>query len=352
MKVQIIKFSLLFSFMLLTAGCSNQEYERYIEKGLDHLGEKEYHQAALQFERALQQKEGDRTAVAYYHQANQMDNALEEYSEKDFDSALESIEAVIARTNGLKTIEEEAKKLKSKVLAEQKKRSEIEEEITLIESLIANESYNIAEDKLKELQSVLNQDEDLADFQTQAEQLVGEATKGLETMDTAVMPEPKKKQEEEKTSATAPKEEKEAPPPKEKQSYNTYQNERFGFSLQYPEGLTMDPPPTNGDGATFRNSEFVLTAYGGHTNTVQQGETIGTYYKRDMESIAVNIAYKRLADDWYVISYEEAGTIFYKKSFFGENSFNTFVISYPATKQEEYGPVTTHIAETFRNAVY
>ena len=129
--------------------------------------------------------------------------------------------------------------------------------------------------------------------------------------------------------------------------YQSYVNGRFGFTMQYPEGLTMDPPPTNGDGARFYNSEFELTAYAGHTNIVSEGETVQTYYQQDLNSISGPIAYQKLKDNWYVISYEENGKIFYKKFFFGQDVFNTFIISYPASKQEKYGPITTHIAKTY-----
>ncbi|TLS38599.1 hypothetical protein [Pseudalkalibacillus caeni] len=352
------RLSLLLTIMIVLAACSNQEYDRYIEKGIDHLGEKEYHQAALQFERALQQKEGDRTAAAYYHQANQMDNALAEYSQKDYDSSLESLETVIARKNGLKTVEEEATRLKSKIMEIVNKTRKVEAEIKLIESLIEKESFNTAQDKLKDLEPKLEKDEDLAVYQSQSQKLMEQADMGLKAMETKVQNEdPKKKQKEDKDKSEVTKKDShqatKANPLNQKSIvYSTYNNERFGFSLQIPEGMTMDPPPTNGDGGTFRNGELTVTAYGGHTNTVQQGETIGTYYKQDMESITTNIAYKRLADDWYVISYEEAGTIYYKKFFFGENSFNTFIISYPSSMQHKYGSVTTHIAKTFTSAAY
>ncbi|MGM0843726.1 MAG: hypothetical protein ACQEUT_02030 [Bacillota bacterium] len=358
MKAQTLKFSLIFLVITLTAACSNQEYDRYIEKGLDHLGEKEYHQAAVQFERALQLQEGDRTAAAYYHQANQMDNALEEYRQKDYDSALESLEAVIARKNGLKTIEQEAVQLTSRIMDTLNQTSEIEEEITLIKSLLANESFNTAQDKLKELQAKLEQDEGLAVYQPKVQQFLEDADKGLRAMETEVNEEqPKKEQNEEKDKSEVTKKEetsqtREDPPPKEAISYQTYHNERFGFSLQYPEGWVMEPPPTNGDGATFKNGEATLIAYGGHTNIVQQGETIETYYETELEGIEAEIAYQRLGDDWYVVSYESAGTIYYNKFFFDESTFNSFRVSYPASKQSIYGPVTTHIAENFRSAAY
>ena len=45
--------------------------------------------------------------------------------------------------------------------------------------------------------------------------------------------------------------------------YVHYHNERFGFELDYPSFMTMDPPPENGDGISCRGKGLELTAYGG-----------------------------------------------------------------------------------------
>ncbi len=45
--------------------------------------------------------------------------------------------------------------------------------------------------------------------------------------------------------------------------YFHYQNERFGFELDYPSFMTMGPPPENGDGISCRGKGLELTAYGG-----------------------------------------------------------------------------------------
>ena len=39
--------------------------------------------------------------------------------------------------------------------------------------------------------------------------------------------------------------------------------------------------------------------------------------------------------------------IHYKKFYFSENAFHTFVITYPASKQDLYGPIMTHISKSF-----
>lgn len=129
--------------------------------------------------------------------------------------------------------------------------------------------------------------------------------------------------------------------------YNSYTNDRYGFSVQYPNNFIMDPPSQNGDGATFHNDEFFLTAYSGYTNVIKSGETIEEYFQEDLESINEEIAYQKLSDNWYVISYKENEKIIYKKFYFGDVTFSTFIITYPASKQEEYGELTTYISNSF-----
>lgn len=114
----------------------------------------------------------------------------------------------------------------------------------------------------------------------------------------------------------------------------------------------MAPPPTNGDGVRFYSEDFEVTAYGNHTNIISENETIETYYNEDLNSIPVNIAYKRLTANWYVLSYEQNGLITYKKFFFGNEVANTIIMTYPASEQSKYGNSVTHIIESFRSSAY
>lgn len=44
--------------------------------------------------------------------------------------------------------------------------------------------------------------------------------------------------------------------------YIHYHNERFGFELDYPSFMTMDPSPENGDGIRCHGKGMELVAYG------------------------------------------------------------------------------------------
>lgn len=331
--------SVVFSIvsLLLLASCSNNnEYQDAMDKGINSLGEKDYQQASIYFEIALKEKEGDANAQSYFDQVQQMKNTVDAVEQKEFDQALVTLQSIIDNKNVLKTLQEEAQKLKDHIITEKELISSFEEKMTLVRNLISKKSFGLAKKELQLLQERITTNETLlSDYQT-------ELTKLTEQVDTALID-----TEESREQVKVETKETNNNTQKENVTYNVYQNERFGFSLQYPTNLTMDPPPTNGDGATFRNNELTITAYGYHTNVINDGETIETYYEQELNDIPVEITYKQLNTDWYVLSYNENGQIIYKKFFFGDHSANTFIITYPSSKQETYGPITTHISKTF-----
>jgi hypothetical protein len=337
MKKYFISLVVVLFSLFVLASCSSNEYQNAMDKGIERLGEKDYHQAAVYFELALNKKEGDKEASSYFDQASQIEKAIQAYKQRKFDSALNSLNTIIEHKNGLKSLQTEAKNLKEKIVSKKERITSFEEEIAMVKSQISKESYNSAQKELQVLQNKMEKDETLSNYQP-------EITKLAEKVDLALneLQEQEKRTKSEENTTTEKEQISE-----EKVTYKTYTNGRFGFSLQYPTGLTMAPPPTNGDGANFYNDEIDITAYGGHTNTVQQGETTETYYQQDINSIPGEIAYQKVTEDWYVLSYKENGNIIYKKFFFGDSVFNTLIITYPASTQDKYGPITTHISKAF-----
>ena len=57
-----------------------------------------------------------------------------------------------------------------------------------------------------------------------------------------------------------------------------------------------------------------MVAYGSHINIIEQNETIETYYNRALGDVSGPVAYKRLGNDWYAISYTSGSNIVYKKA--------------------------------------
>ncbi|WP_216830581.1 hypothetical protein [Alkalihalobacterium elongatum] len=345
MKKRLLLILIIMLAFTTLFACSNNEYQKAVDQGIESLGEKDYHKAALYFELALKEKANDEQAAAYYEQAKEMANALEAAEQGDFEKALQSLSVVINQENGLKSLQEEAKKLEEQIQAKKEIVTNFEEKLEQVKGLSFKENYNEIKRKIQLLEETIRSNDILAAYQADVTKLKEQLESFLKEKEEA---EQKKKEEALKQEEAKKQEEAR----KKQVSYQTYKNERFGFSIQYPSDLTMAPPPTNDDGRRFYNDELEVVAFGGHTNVIDMDETIETYYYDDLNRISGSIGYQRMTEDWYVISYNQNGTIVYKKFFFNDSTFNTFIISYPASKQARYGPITEHIANTFVAATY
>ncbi|MGJ9385694.1 hypothetical protein [Salipaludibacillus sp. CF4.18] len=353
--------ALIIGLFVLTS-CSNSDYQNAMDKGIESLGQKDYHQASVYFEIATREEDGESEATSYYEQATLMDDAIQAYEKNDLEVALESVNKVIVQPNVLNSMEKKAENLKDKIQSAIDERVVFEEKLNDVKHLFENENYHESNKELQVLEELIAANEALSIYQLDLENLKTKVELALSEIDQAENEEEKELasiSEEETISEPAPepdtKSESESEPEPEPETetekedivYETYENGRFGFSFDYPANFEMAPPPTNGDGVRFYNTEFEITAYGGHTNILSQDETIETYYERDINEAPEDIAYQQKKDDWYVLSYEVSGMIVYKQFFFGENTFNSYTINYPGNKQEKYGPILTRISESF-----
>jgi hypothetical protein len=126
--------------------------------------------------------------------------------------------------------------------------------------------------------------------------------------------------------------------------YKTYENGRFGFTVQYPDTFTEGLEPTNDDGREFDNGECKIIAA---AINVLDGETIQTEYKKALANAKGPISYQRVGANWFVVSYKDGNNIVYEKSIIQNGTSYDLNIAYPSSKQAKYGPMVTHIVSTF-----
>ena len=168
-KIISLPFTLLCLFVLTS--CSSDRYQDAMGKGIENLGERDYHQAAIQFELALKEKKGDDDASAYLDQAIHMDEAVSAYEEKEYGASLESLNKVITNKSTLKTLQTEAEKLKEQVLADQETTSSFEDTMKMVKELMAKENYSLARKKLQLLEKNLESDDLLSGYQPELTKL-------------------------------------------------------------------------------------------------------------------------------------------------------------------------------------
>lgn len=99
----------------------------------------------------------------------------------------------------------------------------------------------------------------------------------------------------------------------------TYRNARFGFGFTYPPVFALDPGsiPPAGDGARFWTPDRRATAV---VNAARNTRGLGL---RDLMAEAEgdvlhnaqgSITYRRIRDDWFVISGHMMGRIYYRRT--------------------------------------
>src|SRR5262249_27013307 len=120
------------------------------------------------------------------------------------------------------------------------------------------------------------------------------------------------------------------------EKYSTYSNERFFFSIEYPDSLKMQPPPENEDGRTFLSddSKVEMRAWGQYN---AEEKTLDERYAIDLKGFTEKPAYMVLKRDWYVLSGTKGDKIFYEKSLVRRSrhgdAFFIFTIEYPLSQK-------------------
>ena len=131
---------------------------------------------------------------------------------------------------------------------------------------------------------------------------------------------------------------------KQRATYQTYSNARYGFSIAYPVGILVPQGESdNGDGQKFvsKNGSATLLAFG--SNRLDRS------IQDEFQSAQQNrtVTYKVLKRDMFVVSGTENGKIFYQKTLLRGDAFKTFIIEYDEQERATFDPITARIARSF-----
>jgi hypothetical protein len=133
-----------------------------------------------------------------------------------------------------------------------------------------------------------------------------------------------------------------------------YVNERFGFSLRYPEGV-FEPERRSeaGDGEVFVGQEgHARLLVGAFENA--DGHTVPSYmnYIRRESYSGYSIDYAPRGQTWFVLSGENDQNVFYEKVIFScrGHIISSFALIYPIANKAVFDPIVAGIEKTFRPA--
>lgn len=112
-------------------------------------------------------------------------------------------------------------------------------------------------------------------------------------------------------------------------SYVRYANERFGYSIAYPDTLLVPDEPVGEDrGMTFVSpfGDVQMMVYAMEQDSY---EDLVAQYQAALEDAESTITYRAQDDDLYVVAGRRGSDVFYEKAVSGGGSITTFRMQYP-----------------------
>lgn len=138
------------------------------------------------------------------------------------------------------------------------------------------------------------------------------------------------------------------------QSWAEYRNERYGLSLRYPADIFVaERAAEAGDGQAFVAKDADARLLVGALRN-ESGYTPAAYrdYIAQSSYAEYQVDYRRLGGNWFALSGEGNGRIFYEKVMFtcGGRLINSFAMLYPSDQRHIFDPIVERIEDTFRPA--
>ena len=127
-------------------------------------------------------------------------------------------------------------------------------------------------------------------------------------------------------------------------TYRTDSNARYGFSIVYPVGILMPQGESdNGDGQKFVSKQGSATLLAFGSNRLDRS------LRDEFQSAQENrtVTYKVFRADMFVVSGHANGKIFYQKTLLRGDVFKTFIIEYDEEERGTFDPITARIARSF-----
>lgn len=127
-------------------------------------------------------------------------------------------------------------------------------------------------------------------------------------------------------------------------NYFQYTNGRFGMSGYVPSNFYLAYGPSNGDGARFADGQGGSLTISGRHNIFSQ--TLSQLYHDALEQYQPS--YHAAGNNWFVVSYERNGYIYYSKTFVLSRFVKSLSYVYPASNRYHYEAYLPTIERTFR----
>ncbi|CAG1022049.1 hypothetical protein DOJK_01402 [Patescibacteria group bacterium] len=138
------------------------------------------------------------------------------------------------------------------------------------------------------------------------------------------------------------------------ESYETYYNERYDYSIDYPKDILFPQGESdNGDGQIFlsKTADAQLSVYANFNALEQSLEEAFREQSRGGQPDDPHkvVTYKMMKEDWFVVSGYREGKVFYQKTILHDDIFKTFLFIYDEDQKDIYDAITKRLAASFKD---
>jgi hypothetical protein len=275
------RFLLIFCVFLLMVGCTNSTYDKAIEQGKLALANGEFDKALGLFELATIEEPKEQEAKQQYEILTDFFQVQDILKKKQWDIAISKANNLLEKESLTNYMEKEL----TKIIETAEASLAIKKQIDKIKGIIKDKKYIEAQQTINQLKQ-----------NEQAEEMFMTFSEEVNQLEVIVIEEIKKQKQAADKLAAAEKAAKEKAKAAAENAivWDTYYNDRYAFTIKYPEGWTGGPEATNGDGrALYQQNNTELIAY-------------GTMYFEDFKPDLSN--YKKVStNQGYVAYYREEG---------------------------------------------
>jgi serine/threonine-protein kinase len=134
-------------------------------------------------------------------------------------------------------------------------------------------------------------------------------------------------------------------------NWQTYHNDRYGTTIDYPDQFKPEPPPDADDGRKFTSADGAqFSVYASYNALDLNLAKFQDFILKNLDPGQV-ITYKTHGDTWFVISGTKGDHIFYEKHLLSHRGQMTegFLILYPAAAKDSYDAIVARMAKSFRS---
>jgi len=133
--------------------------------------------------------------------------------------------------------------------------------------------------------------------------------------------------------------------------WRTYQNDRYGVTIDYPDFFRPKPPPDADDGRAFESTDGAEFAVFASYNTLDFDVAAFRDFTIKNRNAGEVVTYQSQGRNWFVISGTKGSDrVFYERhllSHKGEMT-NGFVMSYPSRLKQKYDPIVARMSKSLR----